>query len=189
MKRTREENETNINTNNDENHNDENHNNNDNNNDTTNPRPSKKDKPNDHQKHHHKGKQKQKKLGDDFDIFVDRLFDNHTTTDEKGRTLLLPSLKQSILNIFRKLFDVTGKKEKRLNPLLAACYLGDVDLVKTLINEGEVSPWKKFHLVASTAELEMACRGGHGDVVRLLIDEGAKTSIRDYRRTPLHQAC
>ena len=79
-------------------------------------------------------------------------------------------------------------------PLMAAVMSGDVEKVKSLIQSGEdvnaISP-----IVGSGNDgqtpLLVACFLGHAQIVRLLLEAGAKESINDYlmAATPAHKAC
>ena len=92
--------------------------------------------------------------------------------------------------------DKKSKDEKIISSqlLMSAVMNGDISKVKDLINLGvdvnELSP-----IIGSGNDgqtpLLVACFLGHSEIVRLLLDAGAKESINDYlmAATPAHKAC
>jgi ankyrin repeat protein len=78
-------------------------------------------------------------------------------------------------------------------PLMAAVQAGDLDTVRTLINQGADVNEKSPVLVNGNdgqTPLLVACFLGHGEIVRALLDAGANPRINDYllKATPVHKA-
>ena len=71
--------------------------------------------------------------------------------------------------------------------LVIAASDGDLDRVKAAVSCGEDIDGRGSDY--DTA-LHKACRRGHVDIVKYLLDNGANTQLKVWRnRTPLHVAC
>ena len=70
--------------------------------------------------------------------------------------------------------------------LVIAASDGDLDRVKAAVSGGEdIDGRGSFRNTA----LHEACRKGHVDIVKYLLNNGANTELRNFRCTPLQVAC
>jgi ankyrin repeat protein len=71
--------------------------------------------------------------------------------------------------------------------LLKACFTGDIDRVKILLQNGADI---NVQNISGRAALHCACLYGHIKIVELLLSYGADVNIKDNSNsTPLHYAC
>ena len=85
---------------------------------------------------------------------------------------------------------------KKDDELLEACYSGDIETVKKFILDNEDENIFTYSPGVNTADgwnettLHYACKGGHVDIIKFLIQHGCNIdSIARFGRTPLQLAC
>ena len=91
--------------------------------------------------------------------------------------------------LFKKLKGEVGclVESTKLHPLQLACEMGNVEIVKCLIENGMNSSVKSSD---GNAPLHMACSSGSFEVVQYLIDSGHDNLVRNLKQElPLHVAC